>query len=112
MARRQRALSVQQAALGILPKPHEIKKKRLDELITDMSLRAAAAAEDAWKKAITAGQIGNYLLPSDENALKWAKRWFLSGYGLALLDHTMESVKRMKAAADLDAEDSQKRLVV
>ena len=111
MSRRSKAISAS-AAIGILPKPHEIRKKRLEELITDMSLRAAAAAETAWAKARAAGAIGNILLPTEGNALKWAKRWFLSGYGLALLDHTMESVKRLKAAADLDAEDEQKRMVV
>lgn len=112
MPRRQRMQSAAEAALAILPKPHEVKKKRLEELITDMSFRAAAAAEEAWKKVKAAGCVGTLLIPADGLALELAKRFFLSGYGLALLDHTMEAVKRMKAAADLDQEDEARRLVV
>lgn len=109
MGRRSKALTASEA-VGFLPKPKEVKEKRLDELIEDMSFRAAAAAETAWTQVLKDGKLGTLRLPDQPIAVELTRRWFLSAYGTALLDHTVEAVKRMKAAAELDAEDEMKRL--
>jgi hypothetical protein len=112
MARRRPKLLTASEAIGFLPKEPEVKSKRLDELITDMSLRAAAEAEKAWEKVVKDGHLGTLALPrmAGPAAVELARRWFLAAYGTALLDHTIEAVKRLKAAAELDAEDEMKRL--
>lgn len=76
----------------------------LENVLTEMSSRATVAALEAWNKAAEEGRVGNYALPEDPGLRNFCRKWFITGYGLALVDYTMEATKRLKAAADIDQE--------
>ncbi len=86
------------------------EKSKLDQVIGEMTILAGEAALTAWKECVKKGMVGSMEIPKQTSLRMCARMFFLSGYALALLDHTMDAMKRMKAAADADQGQSTNRI--
>lgn len=75
---------------------------KLESVLTEMSQQATELALAAWDMCAKEGRVGNYPIPNTEQLRMIARKYFLTGYGMALVDHTMEATKRLHAASDLD----------
>jgi hypothetical protein len=74
--------------------------QNLQELIDLMTAEATQAAHLAWSACEKTGYVGSLPMSTLPRMKAIHRKYFLIGYAMALLDHTMDSTRRLKAAQE------------
>lgn len=94
----------------------EKKPTNLEEVIEDMISTATKASLEAWSKLVELESQDKYNgaipVPEDGRLKSFARKWFLTGYSLALTDHVMKADTRLNAAAEKDYSQNKAKIVM